>query len=477
MKYGKHVYRVFFIFLCSILIVPCTQNITYGKNSASKKHVIIIFKNNIEKNTITQLDGKVKHSFHSISAIAGEVPQSAISKLQANDQIAKIEPDQKVRVSGQIRDWGVSKVQAPRAWSSHFTGKGVKIAVLDTGIAKHPDLSIAGGVSMVSKSYNDTDGHGTHVAGIIAAKNNKIGVVGVAPDAQIYAVKVLKSDGDGYISDVISGIEWSIKHHMNIINMSFGTLDYSEALKKEVDKASRNGILVVAAAGNHSNSKTSSKTDNIDYPARLSSTVAVGGVGKNLKKASFSSIGKEIEFTAPAVDILSTYIGNQYAWMDGTSMATPFVTGALALLKQEYPHLSNQALIAKLYTSTIDLGAKGKDHYYGYGFVQAPYIKSSFSTSLKTNQSTYKRGNTVQITENVLNANSKKPVSDANVKIVITTIKGVVKNTTTKTNSKGTITYKLTTNSHFYKGQYLITTTVSKSGYNTKIASKTIVLN
>lgn len=132
------------------------------------------------------------------------------------------------------------------------------MAVFDTGISNHPDLNLAGGVSYVESadSYEDDKGHGTHIAGTIAASDNSFGVVGMAPNAELYAVKVADSSGDGYTSSVIQGIEWAINHKINIINMSFVSAQYSEMLHKAIQKATSAGIIIVAAAGNNGSGKT-----------------------------------------------------------------------------------------------------------------------------------------------------------------------------------------------------------------------------
>ena len=210
-------------------------------------------------------------------------------------------------------------------------------------------------------------GHGTHVSGIIGAKNNGVGLVGVAPDTSLYAVKVLDSTGSGYVSDIISGIDWAITNKMDIITMSLGTKSDVAALHNAVDSAYTQGVLVVSAGGNDG-----AGGDTIEYPARYSSVIAVGAVDKTNKRAYFSSTGKELEVSAPGVNIQSTYLNGQYATMSGTSMATPFVAGDLALLKQAHPTYSASQLRSLLQQKVIDLGRKGRDSSYGFGLIQAP---------------------------------------------------------------------------------------------------------
>ncbi|GER70645.1 hypothetical protein BpJC7_19480 [Weizmannia acidilactici] len=481
MPVSKYWRKSVLVALSFLLAFPITADQVRAKGKM--ENVIVTFKEDVHKKAITEVNGKIEQSYEHIPAVSGKVPASRVAELEHNDEVKSVEPDQQAEISGQTVSWGIVKVKASTSWKSGDTGKGVKIAIIDTGIAKHADLSIAGGVSMISSSYNDNNGHGTHVAGIIGAKNNSFGVVGVAPGASLYAVKVLDSKGKGDLEDVIKGIDWSIAHKMNIINLSLGVKDYSPALKQAVDKAYKAGILVVAAAGNNSTSKTKSTTDNIDYPAKYASVIAVGGTDENNDHAPFSSIGKELEVSAPAIDILSTYISkaHPYARMDGTSMAAPFASGALALLIQKYPGKSAAWIRSKLDSSVHDLGPKGRDVYFGYGLVQAPGLaasvssaKSSFQASLTTDHSTYKKGSSIQITEKVFNQFSKKAIPGATVKLTLKTAKGVVKTVTVKTNTKGTATYKFSTASQSYRGTYTISATVSKSGYYTRTQFKTV---
>ncbi len=187
--------------------------------------------------------------------------------------------------------------------------------MLDTGISNsHPDLTVPGGINLVGKSknnkWNDDNGHGTHVSGIIAARNNSIGVVGVAPDVQIYAVKVLDAYGGGYISDIIEGIDWSVQNNMNIVSMSLGTTTYSQALNDTTANAYKAGILLVAAAGNSGDGNLS--TDNVLYPAKFDSVIAVSAIDSNNIAPLWSADGAEIELTAPGVDIYSTWLDGGY---------------------------------------------------------------------------------------------------------------------------------------------------------------------
>lgn len=364
------------IFLILLLSISFIINNDEAKASNFENiRVIVMFKDEMNNEIIQQAKGNVIDEIKGLNAVVAEMPTSALKTIQFNPAVKMVEVDQVLEVGVQIEGWGISKIKANNAWNSSITGKGVKVAVLDSGISPHEDLQIAGGISFVSytPSYYDDNGHGTHVAGIIGAKRNSIGVVGVAPDASIYSVKVMDRNGEGYLSDLIAGIEWSITNGMDIINLSISSPNGSYLLKQSVDKAYNSGLLVVAAAGN--NGKSDGSGDTVEYPAKYSTVIAVSAMDSNDNRGSFSATGDTVEITAPGVNILSTYPTNMYVSMSGTSMATPFAAGNLALLKQVYPSYTNQQLRELLQTTAKDIGIAGRDAYYGYGLIQSPSVK------------------------------------------------------------------------------------------------------
>ena len=232
---------------------------------------------------------------------------------------------------------------------------------------------MTGGISFIkgNTSYNDDNGHGTHVAGIIGAQNNGEGTVGVAPDAELYAVKVLDKIGEGNQSDVAKGVEWAIGQKLDIINLSITSENGSHLLEQALQKAYDQGILIVAASGNLGDTVS----NEVLYPARYPTVIAVGSVNQNLKRSDFSYYGSDLEFVAPGENIFSTFNGSDvetYAEASGTSMASPFVSGMAALYKQAYPSLRGPSIRTYMQKSALDLGNKGKDSEYGYGLVQLP---------------------------------------------------------------------------------------------------------
>jgi subtilisin family serine protease len=263
--------------------------------------------------------------------------------------------------------WGVDRIDAELAWGAS-TGNGVKVAVVDTGIdLTHPDLGVvvdAYNAINSRKSANDDNGHGSHVAGIIAARNNSLGVVGVAPMANLYAVKVLNVNGIGWVSDIAEGIQWCIDNDIQVINMSLTTTSDVQLLHDVVHDAADAGIIIVAAAGN--------SDGPVEYPAAYESVIAVSATGltdENLDYfASFSNRGPEIDLAAPGVSIRSTYKGGGYAIMSGTSMASPHVAGVAALILG----INGSADVSNLLQeSAEDLGDDDFDQLYGNGLVNA----------------------------------------------------------------------------------------------------------
>ncbi len=233
--------------------------------------------------------------------------------------------------------WGVERI---RATSLDCTGKGVKIGVIDTGInTRHPDLyrNIKGGVRTLDYGwdYLDDNNHGTHVAGIIGAADNSIGVLGVAPESSIYSIKALDENGKGYLSDIIEGLEWAMENGIDIVNMSIGANATNESFTEAIKAASAAGLIMVASAGNNG-----PNMDTVTYPARYKETIAVAASDRENRIADFSSRGREVDLAAPGVDIDSTLKSGFYGRMSGTSMAAPHIAGVIALSCQVNGKLS-----------------------------------------------------------------------------------------------------------------------------------------
>lgn len=279
---------------------------------------------------------------------------------------------------------GVALIGAPSFWDKGYRGQNVVVAILDTGCqTDHPDLQgrIIDGINFTDDyngntlNYNDNNGHGTHVAGTIAANANGRGVMGVAPEAKLLICKVLSGDGGGYYDWIIEGIKHAINwrgpngERVRIINMSLGGPDDVRELHDAVNEAVLNDILVVVAAGNEGDD--SEDTFEIAYPSSYNEVIEVGAVELNKELAYFSNNNNQVDCCAPGMSIKSTYLGSRYAVLDGTSMATPHVSGALALIinyaeRDFRREMSEAELYAQLIKRTEDL----------------PYLKSSVGNGI-----------------------------------------------------------------------------------------------
>ncbi len=275
----------------------------------------------------------------------------------------------------------MQKINARTVHDGGNLGANVKVCVIDTGIdTNHPDLYLnyVGGYDFVNgdNDPSDDNGHGTHVAGTIAAMANGFGVIGVAPQTKILAYKILGANGSGSFSDAIAAVERCGTDGGMITSNSYGSSqDPGSLVKAAFDKAAADGILHVAAAGN----ATSIFTCNaVSYPARYESVIAVGATDSGDKVASFSCRGPEVELAAPGVSIQSTYPNDTYATLSGTSMATPHVSGLAALVfRCGLVDLNSDGVVnsadvrLRMQQTALDLGAAGRDTSYGFGRIQA----------------------------------------------------------------------------------------------------------
>lgn len=330
----------------------------------------------------------MEHAFRSIPSVAAAVPQETLADLARDPRIALIEEDGLMQMCELDKTWGLRRMKVQKVHDGTFAsgaprimGRGVRVAVIDTGIDyTHPDLSAnyRGGFDAVENDGSpfDDEGHGTHVAGSIAAVRDNRGVRGVAPEAELYGVKVLNSEGWGYWSWIVAGIEWSTKNKMDVANLSLsGSQDPGLAVRSAFASAEASGMVIVAAAGN-----SGSGTDTVGYPAKFPSTIAVGAITPFDERASFSSTGPDVELTAPGSGIHSTTPNGGYASWSGTSMAAPHVAGVAALLLSAGIRdgdfaaangLRNDDVRAALAVTAQDLGTTGRDSEYGHGLVMA----------------------------------------------------------------------------------------------------------
>lgn len=284
--------------------------------------------------------------------------------------------------------WGISAFDLPNAWKK-TKGAGVKVAVLDTGVdLDHSDLvkNLLPGFNVFDekKDANDDNGHGTHVAGIIAAENNEIGMVGVAPEASIIPVKVLDKSGNGDLVSVSRGINWAVDvAKADLICMSLGGPNPVDEVKKAIQYAESKGVVCFVAAGN------AGKTKNIFYPANYKETIAIGSISENFTRSSFSNTGDNLDFMAPGDKIFSTVPDNWYAILSGTSMATPFAVGVAALLlsysRNYYSEIklscsdSYRAAFKEHTIPVNNLDLNNQKFYQGFGIIDTRKLFESLS--------------------------------------------------------------------------------------------------
>lgn len=273
----------------------------------------------------------------------------------------------------EVVDYGVKMLGADQMWEK-YTGKNMKIGILDTGIdVNHPDLApnIAAVKSFVGDDGKDVNGHGTHCAGIIAGCKNGSGIVGIAPDAQLYIAKVLNNDGTGGYMGLVDGIRWLIEQDVNVISMSIGTHSMLPwQLEDAIIAATTSGIIFVVAAGNEG----AWGEDSLSTFAKYDNVLAIGAVDSEKNTPYWSSRGPEIDFAAPGVDVYSCFPPSSYAKLSGTSMATPAMAAVISLLIEkemaETGHrMTKGDLVQKLMKLSEDIGPVGFDTATGNGLV------------------------------------------------------------------------------------------------------------
>ena len=295
---------------------------------------------------------------------------------------------------------GIKLISAPTAWEHGYSGKGSVIAVLDTGCdPNHFELKnqIMDGYNFTTddqgdpKNIMDYSGHGTHVCGTICAEENDKGVIGVAPKAKLLVVKVLSGQGYGDTKWVTDGIRYATKwrgpdgERVRVISMSLGGREDSPELHKAIQEAISQEILVVCAAGNEGDGND--ETDEFAYPGAYPEVVQVGSVNLQKEISEFSNSNKAIDLVAPGEEIVSTYLNNEFAVLSGTSMATPHVSGAAALIieqcEKEFDRpLTEAEIYAQLVKRTVSLNYSRR--YQGNGMLNLASDIIAQTTPLQT---------------------------------------------------------------------------------------------
>src|SRR5829696_4176034 len=337
--------------------------------------VIVMFREapgSAEQRLIREAGGTIDHVYTLIDGIAGEVPANAIAGLRRNPRVRSVNEDLTVSAVEPVVEaatttdieydnaWGVTHIGSRAVHEAGFWGQGVKVAVIDSGIdyihedpsATNPPVdpeflgNYKGGVNYIANGRAvddpmDDNGHGTHVAGILAAEKNGYLVVGVAPQVDLYALKILDAAGNGYESDLVAALQWSVGHGFDVVNMSLGTHTDDPALKLAVANAAAAGLLMVAASGNTVTfEEIFGYGCPVAYPAAYDKVMATTFTNQNDALTGYSCTGSQVDFASPGDEIFSTVpVGTcancsrlGYAALSGTSMASPHLAGAVALL-------------------------------------------------------------------------------------------------------------------------------------------------
>ncbi len=275
---------------------------------AAEGRYIVAFKEKptaAARSAIAARGARIEREFKIVNAMSVRVAdKAALAAIEADPNVAYVEPDYIRYALGETVPWGVIAVKAPQAWPTS-TGDAVKVAVIDTGIDYgHPELAAnyKGGYDFVNKDSDpfDDNGHGTHCSGTIGAvTNNDLGVASVAYNVDLYALKVLSAEGSGYSTDILAAVDWAVQNGMDIASMSLGGGSYSTTENTAYTNAVNAGLFVICATGNDG-------ATTISYPAGYAATFAVGAVDSALVKADFSNSGTGIDVVAPGVNVLST---------------------------------------------------------------------------------------------------------------------------------------------------------------------------
>ena len=278
----------------------------------------------------------------------------------------------------QVQGWGITQLNVPATWTI-TEGENIYGMVIDTGYTEHNDLEDAlikekcKSFLEEEKDINDHNGHSSHCIGIIAARNNNMGIIGVAPKCNIITVKVLGADGTGSFDAIKDALRYAKKIKPHFISMSLGAPEDDPELHRLVRDLYEMNIPIIAAAGNDG------KRNSVNYPGRYPEVICVSAYDKNGNPARFNSTGPEVGFSAPGVDIYSTWLDQKYATLSGTSMATPFMAGLVALLISK--HIKQELETGQNDCKSVDQiryhllkyadkkGVTGHDENWGYGVI------------------------------------------------------------------------------------------------------------
>jgi subtilisin family serine protease len=343
-----------------------------------KKRVIILYKDSVTEQDADKLEKRglaIKHRHNIIPAITAVVDEQEIDDIKRDNRVKAVYDDIQVYAS---LDESVPQINADQVHTTGITGLGVKTCIVDTGVDdSHPSLpALLAEFDFVNNDADATDdqGHGTHVAGIVASRDSTF--KGTAPGSDLMATKVLNAYGSGFSSDVIAGIEFCVANGADIINMSLGGGAFSSACNSEPlaqasNNAVRQGVTVFAASGNNG------FINAMLTPACGSQVIAVGAVYGTDGRTPFSNEGTQLDLVGPGVSIHSSRLNGGFTPKTGTSMATPHGAGIAALLLEADPSLTSINVRKIIENTALDLGKPGFDPIFGHGRMDAVAALSS----------------------------------------------------------------------------------------------------
>jgi hypothetical protein len=391
----KNLYLAFGIFIFLGVFMSCVsaaitsdlQNIISEKTN-EEIQIIISFKEKPIPSQVQELvneNAKIRHEYNIINAVAVKVPASAIERISEKPFVESIELDYEVKL---VLDESIYEIEAEKVWENELTGRGIDVAIIDTGVFNHDSLTIIKEIDFTGEGTEDLHGHGTHVAGIVASTD--LTYKGIAHGSNLFNVKVLDKNGSGYGSDVIKGIEWAVDNGAEIISMSFGaeidSCNGEDAISKAVDKAVNKGVVVIVAAGN-----AGPGSETITSPGCAKEAITIGATDGN-DIASFSSRGPTADgrikpdLVAPGIRITSTWLNNEFKSLSGTSTATPHVSGVVALLLELNSSLNTHDLKNILSLGAKDLGLDEDTQGAGKVNTYEAYIYMEDITKEPTNE-------------------------------------------------------------------------------------------
>ena len=426
---------------------------------------------------VTDLGGSTVKLYQRLKIALVELPEGQLQNVKVKKGVRFAESNASTYQLATIMPWNIEKVSAPLVWQSNIDGRNVRVAVMDTGIdAAHRDLAVDllsyTALGIDGDALVDVNGHGTHVAGIVAALDNETGVWGVAPAARLFSIKVLNDDGSGTVSALIDGLQWAIDNNIQIVNISLGTKKDSQALREAVEDADDQGLLLVAAAGNAGNN--GANNDSVQFPAAYAPVIAVGALDRYDVRATLSATGPALDIMAPGIDIISTWTGvNAYRAGSGTSCAAPHVSGTAALVWAVNPFWTNRQVREQILNSAVPVG-DGNPIRYGrgrvdaaaaVGLVSAPTVAGEIAASASTEPS--KSG----VTINVRAAAGGQALSGAVIALTVRTPSGASFAVNGYTDDNGLAVFAWHIRTQDGKGTYNVRAQVDKAGYVGTVAT------